>query len=95
MKKAEQIENQEKQIENQEKQVANQEKQAAVKEYFLEKEIWETKKNKLMEKFPELTDEDLTLEDGKVDGMLEKIHSKIGNAIGKTKEGLHSFIKSL
>jgi uncharacterized protein YjbJ (UPF0337 family) len=67
----------------------------AVKDFFLEKEIWETKKQKLREKFPELTDEDLSLEEGKEDGVLEKIHSKIGGAIGKTKEGLHKFIEAL
>jgi len=67
----------------------------AVKDLFLEKEIWETKKQKLKEKFPELTDEDLSLEEGKEDGVLERIHSKIGGAIGKTKEGLHKFIEAL
>jgi uncharacterized protein YjbJ (UPF0337 family) len=71
------------------------ETQTALKDFFLEKEIWETKKQKLKEKFPELTDEDLTLEEGKEDGMIERIQSKIGGAIGKTKEGLHKFIEAL
>jgi uncharacterized protein YjbJ (UPF0337 family) len=71
------------------------EKQTAVKEFFQDKEIWEAKKQKLREKFPELTDEDLSLEEGNEDGMLEKIQSKIGGAIGKTKEGLHKFIKAI
>jgi uncharacterized protein YjbJ (UPF0337 family) len=62
---------------------------------FLEKENWELKKQKLREKFPELTDEDLNFEDGKEDGLFERIHSKIGDAIGKTKDGLHKFINSL
>jgi len=67
----------------------------AVNDFFLDKEIWESKKQKLMEKFPELTADDLLLEDGKEDGLLERIHSKIGKAIGKTKEGLHKFIEVL
>jgi len=71
------------------------ETQTALKDFFLEKEIWEAKKQKLKEKFPELTDEDLTLEEGKEDGMIERIQSKIGGAIGKTKEGLHKFIEAL
>lgn len=73
----------------------NKEKPKTVKQMFLEKEIWEDKKLKLKEKFPELTDDDLYLEEGKEEGMLEKIHSKIGDAIGKTKEGLHKFIEAL
>jgi hypothetical protein len=40
-------------------------------------------------------DEDLSLEEGNEDGMLEKIQSKIGGAIGKTKEELHKFIKAI
>lgn len=67
----------------------------AVKNFFLEKEIWEAKKQKLREQFPELTDEDLSLEEGKEDGLMERIHTKIGGAIGKTKEGLHKFIEAL
>jgi uncharacterized protein YjbJ (UPF0337 family) len=73
----------------------NQEKKNAVNNFFLEKEIWETKKQKLREKFPELTDEDLELEEGNEDGLLERINSKIGGAIGKSKEGLQKFIKAL
>ncbi len=79
----------------QEKQSSKQEKQNAVDNFFLEKEIWEEKKQKLRERFPELTDEDLDLEEGNEDGLMEKIHSKIGDRISKTKEGLHKFIKSL
>jgi len=65
------------------------------KETFLDKETWEAQKQKLKEKYPELTDEDLYFEEGKEDGVLERIHSKIGGAIGKTKEGLHKFIEAL
>lgn len=79
----------------QEKQNSKQEKQNAVDNFFLEKEIWEEKKQKLREKFPELTDEDLNIEEGNEDGLIEKLHSKIGDGISKTKEGLHKFIKSL
>ena len=79
----------------QKEQTKKQDKQTAVDDFFLETEKWEAKKQKLREKFPELTDEDLSLEEGNEDGMLEKIHSKIGGAIGKTKDGLHKFIKAL
>ncbi len=79
----------------QKKQSSNQEKQNAVDNFFLDKAIWEEKKQKLREKFPELTDEDLDIEGGNEDGLMEKIHSKIGDGISKTKEGLHKFIKSL
>lgn len=71
------------------------EAQTALKDFFLDKEIWESKKQKLRERFPELTDEDLSLEDGKEDGLIEKLQSKIGSVIGKTKEGLHKFIEAL
>ncbi len=70
-------------------------KKVAVEAYFIEKEIWETKKQKLREMFPELTDEDLSLGTGKEDGLIDRIHSKIGSAIGKTKVGLDNFIKAL
>ncbi len=59
------------------------------------KETWQEKKSKLKEKFPHLTDPDLDIEEGKVEEMLEKLHSKIGTTIGKTKEGLHKFIDAL
>lgn len=72
-----------------------QEEQTALNNFFLEKEKWEAKKVKLREKFPELTDEDLTLDEGNEDGLIDRIHSKIGKVIGKTKEGLHKFIEAL
>jgi len=53
------------------------------------------KKNKLKAKFPHLTDPDLEYDEGKVEEFIDKLHSKIGNTIGKTKEGLHKFIESL
>jgi len=54
---------------------------------------WQEKKSKLKEKFPHLTESDLDFEEGKVEGMIYKIHSKIGKTIGKTKDGLHKFIE--
>lgn len=65
------------------------------KSSIFDKDIWESKKLKLREKFPELTNDDLYFEEGKEDGMIDKIHAKIGVAIGKTKEGLHKFIDAL
>lgn len=65
------------------------------KSSIFDKDSWESKKQKLMEKFPQLTEEDLSFEDGKEDGLLDRIHSKIGIAIGKTKDGLHKFINAL
>jgi len=62
---------------------------------FFNKESWQEKKSKLKEKFPHLTDSDLDFEEGKEDGLLERLNSKIGSTIGKTKEGLHKFIESL
>jgi len=56
---------------------------------------WQEKKNKLQAQFPHLTDPDLELEEGKVEELIDKIHSKIGKTIGKTKAGLHKFIESL
>ena len=63
--------------------------------FSFNKENWEMKKNKLKAKFPHLTDPDLEYDEGKVEEFIDKLHSKIGNTIGKTKEGLHKFIESL
>jgi uncharacterized protein YjbJ (UPF0337 family) len=61
----------------------------------INKENWHEKKCKLKEMFPHLTDPDLDFEEGKLEEMIDKIHSKIGKTIGKTKEGLHKFIDGL
>lgn len=61
----------------------------------INKETWHVKKNILREKYPTLTDPDLDFEDGNVTGLIERVHSKIGKAIGKSKEGLHKFIEAL
>jgi len=66
----------------------------ATSSYF-NKENWEEKKRKLKEKFPHLTDPDLEFEEGKAEEMIDKLHSKIGKLIGKTKEGLHKLIQTI
>lgn len=59
------------------------------------KENWADKKRKLKEQFPHLSDTDLSFHENKVVDMINKIHSKIGKALGKTKDGLHKFIEAL
>jgi len=62
---------------------------------FIKKENWDEIKRKLKEKFPDLKDPDLELEDEKVEEMIEKLYSKIGRNLVKSKEELHKFIKEL
>ena len=71
------------------------ESETVTKNSIFDKETWQLKKQELLKKFPQLTEADLTMEDGKEDGVFERIHTKIGVAIGKTKEGLHKFIEAL
>jgi len=59
------------------------------------RDSWETKKIRLMEKFPYLIESDLEFEDGKIHEMLDNLHIKIGNIIGVSKEGLHKFIDKI
>ncbi len=59
------------------------------------KKLWDEKKSKLKEKFPQLSDTDLEFKDGQEDGLMERINSKIGDVIGKTKDGLHKFIEAI
>jgi hypothetical protein len=47
------------------------------------------------EKSPQVREDDLKNEEGKVEEMIDNIHSKIEKTIGKTKEGLHKFIAGL
>lgn len=61
----------------------------------INKENWQEKKSKLKAKFPHLTEPDLHFEEGKVEELIDNLHSKIGKTIGKTKEGLHKFIAGL
>jgi len=61
----------------------------------INKENWHEKKNRLIEKYPQLTELDLVFEDGKTEELIDRIHSKIGNTVGKTKESLHKFIEWL
>ena len=58
-------------------------------------ENWEDKKQKLKLQFPNLSDTDLTFDESKISEMIDNIHTKVGNIIGKTKEELHKFIESL
>ncbi len=59
----------------------------------INKELWEEKKNKLKEKYSEMIDTDIVFEEENDDGLLEKINTKIGDVIGKTKKRMHKFIK--
>jgi len=59
----------------------------------INKELWEEKKNKLKEKYSQMIDTDLVFEKENEDGLLEKINTKIGDVIGKTKKRMHKFIK--
>ena len=52
---------------------------------------WNQIKGKLKQKFAELTDDDVLLEDGKHDEMLGRIQVKLG----KSKEELHKLIESM
>ncbi len=49
---------------------------------------WNIAKGKLKQEFAELTDDDLTYEEGKEDEMLGRIQNKIG----KTKEEIKEFL---
>jgi uncharacterized protein YjbJ (UPF0337 family) len=61
----------------------------------INKDSWQEKRDKLKEKYPQLTDNDLDFEEGKMDKLIDKIHSKIGKTIGKSKVGLIKFIEVL
>lgn len=52
---------------------------------------WDETKGKLKQKFAQLTDDDLLLEEGKQDEMLGRLQAKLG----KTKEDIHKLIASL
>jgi len=52
---------------------------------------WNEVKGKLKQKYGELTDDDLTLEEGKEDELFGKIQQKIG----KTKEEIKQWIDEL
>jgi hypothetical protein len=56
---------------------------------------WQEKKNKLKQKFPHLSEPDLNFEEGNIDDMIDKLHSKIGMARGNTKQGLYKYIEKL
>lgn len=67
----------------------NQEAQTVLKDFSFDKEIWESTKQKLKKRFPELTDEDQSLEDGKEVGLIGKVNANNGDDIGKMNDGLH------
>lgn len=59
------------------------------------KESWQDKKSKLIAKFPQLKDIDLDFEEGKMEIFIDKLHSKIGRIVGKSKIGLIKFLEKL
>lgn len=52
---------------------------------------WNEHKDKLKQKFSDLTDQDLEFEPGRMDKMFEKLKVKLG----KSKEDMHKFITYL
>lgn len=52
---------------------------------------WNEIKGKLKQEYGSLTDDDLTFEDGKEDELLGRLQKKLG----KTKDEVKSFIKSI
>jgi uncharacterized protein YjbJ (UPF0337 family) len=52
---------------------------------------WNSKKERIKEEFPDITDDDLLFNDGKEMVMIEMLSNKLG----KTKEELRSIIASL
>lgn len=61
----------------------------------ISKDNWLEKKIKLIEKYPELIKTELNYEEGNIEDMIDRIHAKIGETIGKTKDELHKFIEAL
>ena len=61
----------------------------------INKNNWQDKKKKLKEQFPHLSDTDLNFEEGKLEEMINKLHTKIGKVLGKSKEELHKFIEAI
>jgi len=61
----------------------------------INKDNWEEKKRKLLKQYPLLKQSDLKYEEGKMEEMINNIHSKIGKTIGKSKKGLHKFIEAI
>jgi hypothetical protein len=53
--------------------------------------FWNGKKEKIKQKYQNITDEDLFVHDGKEQEMMEML----GNKLGKTKEELRNIISSL
>lgn len=66
-----------------------------VKSSTITKENWQEKKKQLKAQFPHLSDTDLSFHEDKIEELINKLHTKIGKVLGKTKEGLHKYIESL
>ena len=61
----------------------------------INKDNWQEKKRKLIKQYPLLKQAELKYEEGKVEEMINNIHSKIGKTIGKSKKELHKFIEAI
>jgi len=59
--------------------------------FTLSKEKWQEKKRKLEKKFPHLSENDLSFEEGKFAEMLVRLQLKLG----KSKVGLQNFITAI
>ncbi len=69
------------------------ETKAKISESPFNKEYWQLKFIKLKDTFPQLKSMDLTYDEGKFDETIDKLHTKIGETIGKTKSELHQLIE--
>ena len=56
-------------------------------------DTWKIKKCKLKAQLPDLND--LEADEGKLNVMVDKLHLKIGESIGKTKDELHELVGAL
>ena len=61
----------------------------------INKENWQEKSRKLKEQFPHLSDNDLEYAEGKIENLINKLHSRIGKALSQSKDGLLKFIEEL
>ncbi len=61
----------------------------------INKNNWQDKKKKLQAQFPHLSDIDLSFDDGRIEEMINKLHTKIGKTLGKSKDALHKFIEAI
>lgn len=59
------------------------------------KENWNKLKAELKEKYTNLTEEDLVLEEGKEDEMYEKLQAKLGKSVKEVDEMLASMLDEI